>query len=240
MWRARPSSDPAPPPVHVGLAGDRIRRSPRRGDPALRSGGWSRETTVATYSVRGSVNRISLDLGAADAEIVGAATARRRGPAHRPLRVRPARVGRAQPQRPAGDPLALPQDVFSVCTQLPAHGARQRRVTQSDDVRRALHRLSRLGAGRHDTGDIAIALCGLRCAPAPRPARSRPARRARWSDGASLAHRRRARHRPARPLPGRRRHRCRPAHGTGDRHRGRAVQIQTLSSAGDVTVEASG
>lgn len=31
----------------------------------------SRETTIATYSVRGAVNGITLDLGAADAEIIG-------------------------------------------------------------------------------------------------------------------------------------------------------------------------
>ena len=207
----------------------------------------SRETQVATYSVSGSVNGITLDLGAADAEIVG-------GGDRAAIEVRRtdrfAFGRRALAQRRAADGrLAIrsqcPRTVFAVCTasyrlSVPDNVGVTIRTT-SGDVRFPGYR----GSAQVDTtsGNITIGgLCGF-------------ALRARSQSGdvaagVSCALERlelRSRMGDVRAIvpPGR-------YQVDADTDIGRLTvrgvtvaedapfQIQALSSAGDVTVEASG
>ncbi len=184
------SSAVAPPALRVGLAGDGVRLPGRgRGGRARRSGGWvSAETTVASYAVRGSVNGITLDLGAADAEIVGGGDR----PAIEVRRTDRFAFGRRAVSRRDGDRrraearLALPADgARRVLGALPADRARQRAGHDPDDLReRALQRLPRLRAGRHRQRATSAVGRVLRLRAArPRAGRRRQRRapRARWS-----------------------------------------------------------
>ena len=209
----------------------------------------SGETSVATYSVRGSVNGITLDLGGADAEIVGGGDR----PAIEVRRTdefafgRRAVSARDADRRRAGDPLALPARPCWTSAR------RAYRLTVPDNVRVTVRTTSGdvrftgyRGSAQVDTGTRRHRRRGLLRLRAARPraggrrdrgrlVRARAAR-------AALAHRRRARGR-ARPAATR----STPTPTTAAaRVRGVTAaedapfQIQALSSAGDVAVEASG
>ena len=205
------------------------------------------QTSVASYAVRGSVSGISLDLGAADAEIVGGGDR----PAIEIRRTDQYAFGRrAVSQRAAtGGELKIrsrcPETVLDVCS------ARYRLTvpdnvdvtvrTTSGDVRLRGYR----GSAQVDTssGDVSIAgYCGF-------------ALRARTQSGdvvagASCALQRlelRSRTGDVRAVVPAGRYRVDAVSDDGDRTvRGLTVdeeasfQIQALSSAGDVAVEASG
>ena len=126
----------------------------------------SRETTVGTYSVRGSVNGIALDLGAADVEIVGGGDR----PAIEVRRTDHFAFGRraVAERRAQGGQLTIhsrcPQDVLSVCTSsyrltVPDNVGVTVRTT-SGDVRFTGYRGS--AQVDTDTGGIAVnGFCGF-------------------------------------------------------------------------------
>lgn len=207
----------------------------------------SRETTVATYSVRGSVNGISLDLGGADAEIVGGGDR----PAVEVRRTdRFAFDRRAVAERSAdGGRLAIrsrcPKSVFAVCSAsyrltVPDNVGVTVRTT-SGNVRFTGYRGS--AQVDTDTGDISIGgFCGFALR-----ARSQAGA---VNAGASCALERmelRSRTGDVRATVPPGRYQVDADTDVGKRTvRGLTVtedapfQIQTLSSSGDVTVEASG
>jgi len=207
----------------------------------------SSESSVATYSVRGSVNGITLDLGPADAEIVGGGDR----PAVEVRRTDEFAFGRrAQAERLAsGGMLAIhsrcPRTVFDVCSAT-------YRLTVPDNVRVTVRTTSGSvrftdyrGSAQVDTGagDIVVAgFCGF-------------ALRARAQDGdvtagASCALERlelRSRTGDVRAVVPPGRYQVDADSDVGRRSvRGVTAaedapfQIQALSSAGDVAVEASG
>jgi hypothetical protein len=207
----------------------------------------SRETTVATYSVRGSINGITLDLGAADAEIVGGGDR----PAVEVRRTDRFAFGRRAlaDRRADGGRLAIrshcPNTVLAVCSAsyrltVPDNVGVTVRTT-SGDVRFTGYRGS--AQVDTDTGDIAVnGFCGFAL-------RAR-AQSGDVTAGASCALERlelRSRTGDVRATvpPGRYqvdadtdvgRRSVRGLTATEDA----PFQIQALSSAGDVTVEASG
>ncbi|MGH2969623.1 MAG: DUF4097 family beta strand repeat-containing protein [Solirubrobacteraceae bacterium] len=207
----------------------------------------SSETSVATYSVRGSVNGITLDLGGADAEIVGGGDR----PAVEVRRTDEFAFGRRarSDRRADGGELAIrsscPDTVLDVC-------AAGYRLTVPDNVRVTVRTTSGSvrftgyrGSAQVDTGTGNIAITGF-CGFALRA-------RAQAGDvvaGASCALERlelRSRTGDVRAVvpPGR-------YQVDADTDEGRRsvrgvtpaedapFQIQALSSAGDVAVEASG
>ena len=207
----------------------------------------SSKTTVATYSVRGDVNGISLDLGAADAEIVGGGD--------RPA-VEVRRTDRFSFDRRAvaartaeGGTLAIrsrcPKSVFAVCDAsyrltVPDNVGVTVRTT-SGNVRFTGYRGS--AQVDTDTGDINIGgFCGFALR-----ARSQAGT---VNAGASCALERmelRSRTGDVRAIVPPGRYQVDADTDVGERSvRGLTVtedapfQIQALSSAGDVTVEASG
>ena len=207
----------------------------------------SRETTVATYSVRGSVNEITLDLGAADVEIVGGGDR----PAVEVRRTDRFAFGRraVAERRAEGGQLALrsrcPRTVLTVCSAsyrltVPDNVGVAVRST-SGDVRFTGYR----GSAQVDTGAGDITVNGY-CGFALR-ARSQSGN---VSAGASCALERlelRSRTGDVRAVVPAGRYQVDADSDDGSRTvRGVTVaedapfQIQALSSAGDVTVEASG
>ena len=207
----------------------------------------SRETVVATYSVRGSINGITLDLGAADAEIVGGGDR----PAVEVRRTDRFAFGRrAVAQRDAANgQLAIksrcPDSVLTVCSAayrltVPDNVAVTVK-TSSGDVRFTGYR----GSAQVDTDTGAIAVNGF-CGFALR-ARSQAGD---VSAAASCALERlelRSRTGDVRATVPPGRYQVDADTDVGQRFvRGVTAvddapfQIQALSSAGDVTVEASG
>jgi hypothetical protein len=207
----------------------------------------SRETTVATYSVRGSVNGITLDLGAADAEIVGGGDR----PAVEVRRTDHFAFGRqaVAERRAAGGQLQIrsrcPDTVLAVCQAkyrltVPDNVGVTVRTT-SGDVRFTGYR----GSAQVDTTTGSIAINGF-CGFALR-ARSQAGN---VTAGASCALERlelRSRTGDVRATVPPGRYQVDADTDVGRRTvRGVTVtedapfQIQLLSSAGDVTVEASG
>jgi hypothetical protein len=207
----------------------------------------SRETTVTTYSVRGSIDGITLDLGAADVEIVGGGD-RPAVEVRRTDRFAFSRRALAERRAEAGK-LAIrsrcPRTVFAVCAAsyrltVPDNVGVIVRTT-SGDVRFTGYRGS--AQVDTDTGDIAVSgFCGFAL-------RAR-AQAGDVTAGASCALERlelRSRTGDVRATvpPGRYqvdadtdigRRSVRGVTETEDA----PFQIQALSSAGDVTIEASG
>jgi hypothetical protein len=207
----------------------------------------SRQTTVATYSVRGTVNGIALDLGAADAEIVGGGDR----PAVEVRRTDRYAFGRQATahRRTDGGMLAIrsrcPDSVLATCSAsyrltVPDNVAVTVRTT-SGNVRFTGYR----GSAQVDTGTGAIVVSGY-CGFALR-ARSQSGD---VTAGAScplerLELRSRTGDLRATVPPGR--YRVDADTDVGRRSvRGvteaddAPLEIQALSSSGDVTVEASG
>ena len=187
------------------------------------------EKRTGTYDVRGTVNGITLDLGDADADIVGGGTAARSRSAHRPLLLRPPRPGparRARRRRCACARAARRADRH-LLGELPPARPRQRARHRPDHERRRARSSAYRGSASIETttGDILRRL--LRLPPAgPRGDRRRAGERVVLARAprAALApggvHARRA----AGPLPRRRRHRRRPPQRPrADAGRGRAV-----------------
>jgi hypothetical protein len=217
---------------------------------ALTLGVWwlvSAETSVASYAVRGSINGITLDLGAADAEIVGGGDR----PAVGIRRTDEFAFGRrAESRRDArGGVLMIssrcPRTVLDVCSS-------RYRVTVPDNVRVTIRTTSGnvrfsgyRGSAQVDTGtgDISVAgFCGFAL-------RAR-AQAGDVSAGASCALERlelRSRTGDVRAVVPAGRYQV-DADSDDGRQSVRGVtvaedapfQIQALSSAGDVVVEASG
>jgi hypothetical protein len=205
------------------------------------------ETSVASYSVRGSVNGITLDLGAADAEIVGGGDR----PAIEVRRTDEFAFGRrAESLRDAtGGELKIashcPRTVLDVCSA-------RYRLTVPDNVRVTIRTTSgdvRLSSYRGSaqidtaTGDISVSgFCGFAL-------RAR-AQAGNVSAGASCALERlelRSRTGDVRAVVPAGRYQVDAESDDGSRSvRGVTVaedapfQIQALSSAGDVAVEVSG
>jgi len=207
----------------------------------------SSESRIATYSVRGSVSGITLDLGAADAEIVGGGDR----PAVEVRRTDDFAFGRQalSRRRAEGGELAItascPHAVFSVCSSsyrlTVPDNVRVTVRTTSGDVRFSGYR----GSAQVDTGtgDIAVgSFCGFAL-------RAR-AQAGNVTAGASCALERlelRSRTGDVRAIVPPGRYQVDADTDDGSRVvRGitsaedAPFQIQLLSSAGDVSVEASG
>ena len=169
----------APPAFRLGLAGDRVRepgdreRADARGLVARHGRDQRRLLRRARLGERDHCSTS----GAADAEIVGggdrpAVEVRRTDEFAFGRRAESRRDGRG---RRADDLLALPAQRGAARLQgpLPRDRARQRAGHGPDDLRRrALHRLPRLGVGRHGQRRRrpSRASAASRCAPAPSPA----------------------------------------------------------------------
>ena len=205
----------------------------------------TRETRTTSYRVLGDLAGVRLDLGDADVEIDGGATA---------VEVR--RVDRFAFGQPSDERRTVENGTLSVISRCPDQvlgscRASYRLAVPDNvplDIETSSGTVSLTGvrasvAGHHRLGRRSPppASAASRCARARTPATSRalgvlgrPAR-------AALAQRRRARRRPGRPLPDRRaeRHRARSASAGSTTVDDAPFQIQALSTSGDVTVEAA-
>ena len=246
--RRRPSRRPARPRAAAWwwlVAASRAccwSSSPRRS----RSGGRAtRETRTTSYRVLGDLAGIRLDLGDADVEIDGGATAVEVRRVDRFAFGAPSEERRTVESGTLSIALALPGPGARLLSRLlPAHGARQR-PARDPDLERLGQRLAACARrSQVNTGSGAISatgFCGFSLRASSDTGERRRARRVlRRPARAALAQRRRARGRPVRPLPDRRAERLgRGPHPRAHRRADAPFQIQALSTSGDVTVEAA-
>ena len=209
---------------------------------ARQCGGWRPAATrIATYSVTGAVNRITLDLGGADATVLGGGVGpggQVRAPTSSPSAAAP------RPARVSGGVLRLRSRCPATCSRrarrATASGSRQHPRDRAHELgRRTLQRLSRLGEHRDEhRRHLGRGLLRLPAERGPRAARPREHVVLAGAARAALALGRHPGDRPGRPLPRRRRHRHRHAPRRGaDPAEDAPFQIQALRAAGDVDVE---